>query len=53
MYADAKKKKIAGPFGLEVALSLARQGVSFRIVGKQFKKPALGEEKNLASDCVS
>ena len=25
--------KIAGPFGLEVALSLARQGVSFRIIG--------------------
>ncbi|KAL8823835.1 MAG: hypothetical protein Q9191_005513 [Dirinaria sp. TL-2023a] len=26
--------KIAGPFGLEVALSLARQGVSFRIIDK-------------------
>lgn len=25
---------VAGPFGLEVALSLARQGVSFRIIGK-------------------
>jgi len=25
---------VGGPFGLEIALSLARQGLSFRIVGK-------------------
>ena len=40
---------IAGPFGLEVALSLARQGVSFRIVGKQAVYPVLAR---VASDRI-
>jgi len=31
---DANSRVLGGPFGLEVALSLARQGVTFRIVGK-------------------
>ena len=32
--ASANGSEIAGAFGLEVALSLARQGVTFRIIGK-------------------
>ncbi len=33
-YPEAKATLVAGPFGLEVALSLVRQGVTFRIIGE-------------------
>jgi hypothetical protein len=40
---------LGGPFGLETAIGLARQGINFRIVGKLFK-PFVPDLKMKAAD---
>lgn len=42
---------VGGPFGLEIALSLARQGLSFRIVGKLAALKALYTAHDIQGEC--